>query len=196
MTSQTTEQRRAANKIRGVHHHAFRTKDMEATRQFWEDLLGMPLIGTFVETTDPVTEAPSNYIHTFFELGDGSALAFFQFQEGMYKDSAIQGPQDPFDHHIALEVESKAEVLAFEQKCKAAGYACMLIDHGYCYSVYLHDPNGLQVELTSKVPETREIMQDHAKTAHEDLRHWLEGVTEANNRYRKLRAPGAESSSS
>ena len=51
----------------------------------------------------------------------------------------------------------------------------------------MHDPNGMQVELTTRVPETDEIMEKHAATAHEDLEKWLEGVTEANNNYRKLR---------
>ena len=185
--SQATLERRRNIKVRQFHHHAFRTNDMEATRQFWEDILGMPLIGTFVETTDPVTEEPSNYIHTFFEMADGSALAFFQFQEGLYKASSIQGPQDPFDHHIALEVESKEAVMAYQRRMDEAGYEYMLIDHGYCYSIYMHDPNGMQVELTTKVPQTVEIMERHAKTAHEDLKKWLEGVTIANNEYRRLR---------
>lgn len=185
--SPETKARREGIPVRGLHHHAFRTQDMEATRRFWEDLLGCPLIGTFVETTDPVTEAPSNYIHTFFELADGSALAFFQFQEEYYDPSKIQGNQDPFDHHVALEVDSKERVLAYKEALEKAGHPCMLIDHGYCYSVYVHDPNGMQVELTSNVEQTRSIMERHAKTAHEDLKRWLEGVTVANNAYRRLR---------
>lgn len=185
--STATVARREKNKIRMFHHHAFRTADMEATRRFWEDVLGCPLIGTFVETTDPVTEEPSNYIHTFFELGDGTALAFFQFQEGLYRESSIRGPQDPFDHHIALEVESKDAVFGYRDRLMAAGIDHMLIDHGYCYSIYFHDPNGMQVELTTKVPETVEIMERHAKTAHADLERWLAGVTEANNAYRRMR---------
>ena len=190
--SEATEARRAKIRVRQFHHHAFRTKDMEATRHFWEDILGCPLIGTFVETTDPVTEEPSNYIHAFFELADGTALAFFQFQEGLYKPSAIQGNQDPFDHHIALEVDGKETVFAYRDALQAEGYDFMLIDHGYCYSIYLHDPNGMQVELTTKVPETVEIMERHAQTAHEDLKKWLAGVTEANNAFRRLRGKSAE----
>lgn len=185
--SETTLDRRAKIEVHQFHHHAFRTNDMEVTRHFWEDLLGMPLIGTFVETTDPVTEKPSNYIHCFFELSDGSALAFFQFQEGMYEPSKIQGKQDPFDHHLALEVADKDAVFRFRDRLDAVSYPYMLIDHGYCYSIYLHDPNGMQLELTTKVPETVEIMEKHAKTAHEDLKAWLAGVTKANNEFRRLR---------
>lgn len=194
--SEATLERRKNIRVRRFHHHAFRTHDMEVTRKFWEDILGCPLIGTFVETTDPVTEEPSNYIHTFFEMADGTALAFFQFQEGLYKPSAIQGNQDPFDHHIALEVDSKEEVYAYRDRLEAAGYPHMLIDHGYCYSIYMHDPNGMQVELTTRVPQTVEIMERHAQTAHEDLRRWLAGVTEANNAYRRLRDGNAANTSS
>ena len=185
--SQETIERREKIPVRMFHHHAFRTSDMEKTRAFYEDILGCPLIGTFVETTDPVTEEPSNYIHCFFEFADGTALAFFQFQEGLYKESAIQGNQDPFDHHIALEVDGKETVFTYKERLEAAGIEHMLIDHGYCYSLYVHDPNGMQVELTTKVPNTVEIMEKHAKTAHEDLAKWIAGVTVANNAFRRLR---------
>lgn len=185
--SQETHDRRSKIKVKQFHHHAFRTKDMEATRAFYEDILGCPLIGTFVETTDPVTELPSNYIHCFFEFADGTALAFFQFQEDKYKASAIQGNQDPFDHHIALEVEDKDAVFGFRDRLQSAGYEHMVIDHGYCYSLYVHDPNGMQLELTTRVPETVAIMEEHAKTAHKDLANWLSGVTEANNKFRRMR---------
>lgn len=187
MTSPETTARRSQIRVKQFHHHAFRTADMEKTRQFWEDVLGMPLIGTFVETTDPVTEEPSNYIHTFFEMADGTALAFFQFQEDKYPPSKIRGPQDPFDHHIALEVDGKDAIFGYRDKLEAAGIEFMLIDHGYCYSIYMHDPNGMQVELTTKVPKTTEIMEKHARTAHEDLEKWLAGVTVANNEFRRLR---------
>ena len=185
--SAATRARRAQIHVRRFHHHAWRTADMEATRAFWEDILGCPLIGTFVETVDPVTEEPSNYIHCFFEMADGSAMAFFQFQEDKYGPSQIQGNQDPFDHHLALEVVGKEAVFAYRDRLEAAGYPHMLIDHGYCYSIYMHDPNGMQVELTTRVPETVEIMEKHAKSAHSDLQKWLAGVTVANNAFRKRR---------
>ncbi|MFT3770958.1 MAG: VOC family protein [Minicystis sp.] len=179
-------------KIQKLHHHAFRAQDMEKTRQFWEDLLGMPLIGTFVETVDPVTEKPSNYIHTFFELADGSCLAFFQFQEGLYHAPSYGlVAQDPFDHHVALEVDGVEAVQAWAERIKAAGIPVMPIDHGYCYSIYFHDPNGMEVEITTRVAKTGEIMDAARASAHETLAKWLQGVTEANNRWRTMRGESA-----
>jgi glyoxylase I family protein len=175
-------------KIQKLHHHAFRAEDMEKTRQFWEDLLGMPLVGTFVETVDPVTEKPSNYIHTFFELADGSCLAFFQFQEGLYHEPSYGlRPQDPFDHHVALEVDGLETVRAWKERIEGAGIPVMPIDHGYCYSIYFHDPNGMEVEITTRVAKTREIMDAAGRTARTTLDRWLAGVTEANTAWRTMR---------
>ena len=86
-----------------LHHNAFLTKDQEATRAFYEDLIGLPLVATWSEA-DELFGAERVYCHTFFGLGDGSALAFFQF--------ANQSDQDLFDpeltpspfRHIALRV--------------------------------------------------------------------------------------------
>ena len=86
-----------------LHHNAYLTKDQEATRAFYEDLIGLPLVATWSEA-DELFGAVRVYCHTFFALGDGSALAFFQF--------ADKADQDEFDpaltpspfRHIALKV--------------------------------------------------------------------------------------------
>src|ERR1700758_2051190 len=44
--------RRGSNRIRRLHHHAVRTDDMEATRQFYEDVVGMPMVAAFREKRD------------------------------------------------------------------------------------------------------------------------------------------------
>ena len=102
--------RLANNRSRGWHHHAVRTRDMVATRRFYEEVLQLPLVGTWVESFDVIKQTPSNYVHCFFELGDGSALAFFQFEEGM-RDEPMPMPKDPYEHHVALGVDSIAMVV-------------------------------------------------------------------------------------
>mgnify|MGYP002479863299 FL=1 len=79
----------------------------------------MPLIATFVETENPVYKDGASYIHVFFELGDGSCLAFFQFQT----NGAPTGfaARDSFDHHLALEVDGMDAVRAAEQRYKDLG---------------------------------------------------------------------------
>ena len=63
-----------------LHHNAFVTEDQEATRAFYEDLIGLPLVATWTEVEELFGEERT-YCHTFYGLGDGSALAFFQFAD-------------------------------------------------------------------------------------------------------------------
>ena len=63
--------------IKGLHHNAWRCSDSEATRRFYEDFLGLPLASALaIETTK--TGRGANVLHTFYEMGDGSFLAFFE----------------------------------------------------------------------------------------------------------------------
>ena len=187
-TDEANAQRRRDNRVGALHHHAFHARDMEATRHFYEDILQMPLIGTWVERVNPVTGQPDNYVHTFFEMNDGSCLAFFQFKSEEAATSTSLNKfadSDPFAHHIALTVEGKEEVFYFKQRLIDNGIPLFETDHGYCYSIYFHDPNGMQVELTTNVPETAEMMRDAAKTAHADLAKWLaEDDVAGNNKNR------------
>jgi len=186
--SAQTLQKRQNNRIGRLHHHAFMARDMEATRHFYEDILGMPLIGTWVERVNPVTGQPDNYVHTFFELNDGGCLAFFQFKsDDSCLSQSINKFTDinPFAHHIALTVDGKETVLLFKERLAKAGIPAFETDHGYCYSIYFHDPNGMQVELTTRVEQTEAMMAQAVHTAHADLARWLtEEDAEGNNAWR------------
>jgi catechol 2,3-dioxygenase-like lactoylglutathione lyase family enzyme len=168
--------RRKKNRILGLHHHAYLVRDMEETRHFYEDILGMPLVGTWVERTNPVTGQPDNYSHLFFELADGSALAFFQFKsEQSNRDQALNAFADnnPFAHHIALHVDGEDVLKDYQARLKTAGVASFATDHGYCRSLYFHDPSGMQIEMTTNVPETVAMMGQAARDAHELLKNWM-----------------------
>lgn len=178
----------AANPVLRLHHHAYRARDMEATRHFYEDILGMPLVGAFVETWDDVNKTETNYVHAYFELGDGSCLAFFSFADGYYHPSKIGNgglqPTDPFDHHIACEVDGIETIRAVQKRAEDAGIAHFVVDHGYCYSIYLVDPNNMHFELTTKVPATEAIMSEQRVTARATLNSWLAGKQIGNNTWR------------
>jgi catechol 2,3-dioxygenase-like lactoylglutathione lyase family enzyme len=143
----------------------------------------MPMTGTWVEEFDVIKQTPSNYMHCFFELGDGSALAFFQFEDGMREDP-MPMPRDPYEHHIALGADSITDVKHLKETLEAAGYPAMEVDHGYCYSVYTQDPNGMVVEVSTIVSNGYVILAEAARTADAEMRKWLDGVREGNNRWR------------
>ena len=63
-----------------LHHTAYTTKDMEKTREFYEEVIGLPLVATWSES-DKLFGKLRTYCHCFFGLADGGALAFFQFAD-------------------------------------------------------------------------------------------------------------------
>jgi glyoxylase I family protein len=169
---------------KGLHHTAYVTKDLEATRAFYEDLIGLPLIATWAEQEE-LFGKERTYCHCFFGMGDGSALAFFQFANA--EDEALFGPPMPASpfHHIALNVDAKvqaqieARLIASDQKDKV-----YVLEHGYCRSVYITDPNGMIVEFTVDAPDADEINANRLRSAHSDLKQWLSGNHTPNNRIR------------
>lgn len=174
-----------ATPVARLHHNAWVTRDQEATRRFYEDLIGLPLVATWSEA-DELFGAERVYCHTFFGLADGSALAFFQFEKE--EDQALFGPtmpETPFSH-IALKVEADHQD-EVARRLAAAGYtepATFVLEHGYCRSLYVRDPNGLLIELTVDHPDVEGISATRLASAHRDLATWLAGDHTSNNTYR------------
>lgn len=183
----TRNSRRHNNKVRRLHHFAIGTTDMAKTRAFYEDVVGLPHVSTWKEEyPDPVL-GPRHYMHCFFELADGSALAFFQFAKGERRDPA-RLPRDVFDLHIALHMDSVDDVLAMREQLKAAKLPSALIDHGYCYSLYTRDPNGLLVEFAADPAEAVEINETKVQTARKELESFLCGDFTVSNVHRHFEA--------
>lgn len=170
-----------------LHHTAYVTKDLEATRAFYEDVLGLPLVATWCET-DHLFGKDRTYCHCFFGLGDGSALAFFQFADP--EDQAQFGPempQTPFVH-IALNVDHEAQA-EIEKRIKGAGLdATYTLEHGYCRSVYVVDPNGMTVEFCCDDPRASDGDAERRANAHAELKRWLAGDHATNNGFRHAEA--------
>ena len=168
-----------------LHHTAYVTKDLEKTRRFYEEVIGLPLVATWCEK-DFLFGAERTYCHCFFGLGDGSALAFFQFADP--EDQAMFDPDlppSPF-RHIALHVDEETQT-EIEARIKAAGYVepdTFTLEHGYCRSLYITDPNGMILEFTVDAPGAGEINAERLKDAHSELKRWLAGDHRINNIYR------------
>ena len=168
-----------------LHHTAYVTKDQEKTRQFYEDVIGLPLMATWCES-DELFGKMRTYVHTFYGIGDGGALAFFQFADPKDQEEfGPQMPQTPF-HHIALQVDQPTQA-GIEARIGKAGISpprTYVLEHGYCRSVYVVDPNGLTLEFTLDHPQVATITRDRRADAHEELKRWLAGDHHSNNTYR------------
>lgn len=170
-----------------LHHTAYTTRDLEATRRFYEEVVGAPLIATYTEM-DELFGKERTYCHCFFELADGSCLAFFQFADK--EDEAEFSPpmpESPF-HHVALLVDAETQ-RELEARINAAGIQppdTYVLEHGYCRSVYVKDPNGMILEFTLDTPEavTPDVDARRRAQARAELARWLGGDHRNNNPYR------------
>lgn len=126
---------RPPSTARGVHHTALLSHDVERTIHFYQDLLGWPLTELFENRDYPGST------HFFFDIGNGNALAFFDFPDlelGEYAE--VLGGL----HHIAISMHPE-QWQAAKERLEAAGVELLNIDT----SLYFRDPDGARVEIIS-----------------------------------------------
>ncbi len=157
--------------IRKLHHSAYRCRDSEETRAFYEDFLGLPLVNA-ISLNETKTGNATRFLHTFFALDDGSCLAFFEVPDRPFEFKE----QSDFDLHIALEV-SADDMHAMFEKGKELGIETRGIsDHEFIDSVYFRDPNGYVVELCAPRVNHDEAMDPNQNGARTQLQEWQASV--------------------
>ncbi len=153
--------------IRKLHHSAYRCRDSEQTRRFYEDFLGLPLSGT-LEIKETKSGRPTETLHTFYRMDDGSFIAFFEATEMPFDFKT----QHDYDLHIALEVDP-AVLAVMLAKGQAQGIETRGVSHhGFIDSIYFRDPNGYVVELCAKAAHHDAAMDPAHNRAREKLQHW------------------------
>lgn len=138
----------------GVHHVAYACRDREATRHFYEDLLGFPLVHTEVTA---VPESKSFFRHLFFDLGDGSSIAFFDLHDmgekpGWRSEVSTGNGLPVWVNHIAFKADQATQDRVRAHLAANNIEPIMDVDHGWCHSHYYLDPNGIMVEFCRDTP--------------------------------------------
>lgn len=135
---------------KGVHHLGLATHDMEATLEFYENVLGFPAV--VCETLEPTTGGVIR--HAFLDAGNGELVAFMETND-------IPGINADFDasinrglgtgsgmYHFAFKADDPAELAQKKRDLEAKGVKVRgIVDHGWCQSIYFRDPNFLQLEF-------------------------------------------------
>ena len=125
---------RPPSTARGVHHTAHLSSDVARTIDFYQGLLGFPLTELF-ENRDY-----QGSTHFFFDIGNGNALAFFDFPGldlGPYAE--VLGGH----HHLAISVEP-AQWRELKGRLEAAGVELHEVSGT---SLYFRGPDGERLEL-------------------------------------------------
>ncbi|MCW8234667.1 VOC family protein [Verminephrobacter eiseniae] len=170
--------------IQQLHHYAYRARDAEETRQFYEDILGLPLYHIIQSDYVPSTGEYCPYTHFFFRLRDGSFIAFFDLGDDI---KAEPSPNTPlWVNHIALRVDTLQELQDTRQRLQAHGIEVLgVTDHHIFKSIYFFDPNGIRLELAVQLADAEQMARD-SRVAHARLSEW----TARKRQWRKDRAAG------
>lgn len=158
--------------INGLHHVAYRCRDAEETRHFYEDLLGLPLAHVVCGETVSTGEKVS-FAHLFFEMTDGSYIAFFDLGDDQIAEPSPNTPR--WVNHLALRVGSQAEVDRAKLRLEQAGVSVIgPVSHdGFVHSIYFFDPNGVRLELTLTMSGADEV-QGFRENAHAACAKWMQ----------------------
>ncbi len=137
----------------GVHHLAICTRDIKGQIEFFTQVVGMELVALYW------MHGVDNTFHGFLKLSDSSSIALVQSPEigeiqGIKGVSHAANPGSPVApgvmQHVALNVDSEAELLAMRDRVRTHGYWVMgPIDHGFCKSIYLAAPEGIMLEFST-----------------------------------------------
>ena len=96
---------------KSLHHAAFRCKDAKETVEFYTNVLGLKFIHAMGEDHVPSTGAYSPHIHIFFQMEDGSCIAFFELPNDKGAHSG-RDPETPgWVQHFAFRVQDMDTLL-------------------------------------------------------------------------------------
>jgi glyoxylase I family protein len=130
-----------------LNHVAYPTTNTAETVRFYTEVMGFRLAHAVRSDFDPESGNPRPFLHTFFEMGSGEIIAFFDIAE---LDAKPQDDLPRWVRHLALSVDSKDAIASWKAYLKGKGIEVTgPIDHdGVWLSIYFGDPNGVTLELT------------------------------------------------
>ena len=137
-------------------HVAYVTHDTAATADFFERILGMELVNAVLDDAIPTTGEAVPYFHSFFRMGDGSTVAFFEPPELPPLGPPPYAAYNTFQH-LAMQVDSREEVDRWHAWLQSEGVEVLgPVDHKIVYSAYFHEPGGVRLEITAPLSPNEE----------------------------------------
>ena len=144
--------------LAGVDHTARPTWKLAETVHFYRDILGLPLVHA-ISARGWGPETHPDFLHFFFDSGNGSTIAFFYYLKQPVPAGADRAPAKPWpeDHvfdatHTAWLVREADDLEKWRERLVDAGIEVSVkVAHEVIESIYCRDPNGYFVEFTRKL---------------------------------------------
>jgi catechol 2,3-dioxygenase-like lactoylglutathione lyase family enzyme len=129
-------------KAEGIHHITLNGANRTTSIEFWQNILGMPLIFEQPNLDHHETN------HLYFDIGNGQTITVFT-EEHRIPRKKMSSQEIGSVHHLAFSV-SQTTIKTAEKNLIKAGYATKGIkNRGFMDSLYFRDPLGLLIELAS-----------------------------------------------
>jgi len=163
----------------GLNHAAYRCRDAQETCEFYEGVLGFPLVQALDIEGHPTTGEPIHYMHVFFDIGghdpeSPNHLAFFEVPDLPGHEFQFKR-QWGMDLHFAITVLDHAALETWRKRLVGRGVQVEgPIDHEMFTSIYFHDPNGYRLEFAAQNDEERRLFLKNKADAHAALSRWSE----------------------
>jgi catechol 2,3-dioxygenase-like lactoylglutathione lyase family enzyme len=131
------------------HHVAIATRDVDATHAFYTEVMGFELVKA------EAAPAPEGgwARHLFYDTGGGECFAVWDIHDDPsipddFDASISRGLGLPsWTNHVAFAASDLAALDAAQSRWLDHGYDVLRLDHGWCMSIYIDDPNGIAVEM-------------------------------------------------
>lgn len=161
----------ACPRILSIHHTALRCFDAEASRRFYEDVLGLDF--SAAQVFDHNGLEPVDFMHVFFRMQDGDFLAFFDAPADLQPDYYQRYGQ--MDFRKTLKVRTEAELLDVAERLSAADVEYTgPITHELGKSIFFKDPDGIHLEVLAPVSNYEDVLAQEKKRAREVLAGWTQ----------------------
>jgi catechol 2,3-dioxygenase-like lactoylglutathione lyase family enzyme len=147
-------------RTRGIDHLAFVTDDLPATMDFYTRVLGMQLVHVRRVPYERDRGQPpyENLRHYFFNMGNDSLLAFFEYPKGLARQNRdLPGGMQHVAFHVSAE---RFDAMIEHVRSCGVNVIGPVPLGGRFWSAYFYDPNGIRLEIaTSRAPAEQGVVE-------------------------------------
>ena len=165
---------RVTTPTRGIDHLAFVTDDLPGTMDFYTRVLQLQLVHVRRVPFEQDRGQPpyDNLRHYFFDMGNDTLLAFFEYPKGLARQNRdLPGGMQHIAFHVPRERFDK--MVEHVKSCGVAVVGPVPLG-GRFWSAYFYDPNGIRLELATSLADERLTIVESVLQTEEEARAELE----------------------
>lgn len=154
--------------LMGFHHVAIAIRDTAANYDFYTRVMGFELVKT---VTAPTPEGGWSK-HFFYSTGTSPSgeqgmIAFWEihdesigteFGTNLNKSAGLPW----WANHLAFDAPTRDDLDRHRERWRECGFTVLEVDHEFCHSIYIRDPEGNTVEFCHTVRDFTDDEKKHA----------------------------------